>query len=117
MTTIGTPLGYWPGHCPDKTAIVFVDHRVSFEQHHRRVLGCASALRSLGLRHGDSLVVMLRLSRISADELCIWINANVAARFQRVQQVVAHRDFPRNAAGKTLNRELRERHLQVSVPG
>ena len=54
-----TLLGYWAGYCPDKTAIVFGDRRVSFDQHNRRVLRCASALRSLGLRHGDSLAVML----------------------------------------------------------
>jgi len=39
------------------------------------------------------------------------INTNVAACYQRVQQVVLHREFPRNAAGKTLKRELREQHL------
>lgn len=56
-------------------------------------------------------VVLKPDASIAADELCAWINANVAARFQRVQQVVLHREFPRNAAGKTLKRELRELHL------
>lgn len=50
MTTIDTLLGYWAGYCPDKTGVVFGDRRVGFDQHHRRVLRCASALRSLGLR-------------------------------------------------------------------
>lgn len=59
MTTIDTLLGYWAGYRPDKTAIVFGDRRVSFAEHHQRVLRCASALRSLGLGHGDSLAVML----------------------------------------------------------
>jgi long-chain acyl-CoA synthetase len=37
-----------------------------------------------------------------------WINARVAARYQRVDRVESMADFPRNAAGKTLKREMRE---------
>jgi long-chain acyl-CoA synthetase len=44
----------------------------------------------------------------TADELREWINARVAARYQRVSQVMLMTDFPRSAAGKTLKRELRE---------
>ena len=44
----------------------------------------------------------------TADELRDWINERVAARYQRVQQVVILPAFPRNAAGKTLKREMRE---------
>jgi acyl-CoA synthetase (AMP-forming)/AMP-acid ligase II len=44
----------------------------------------------------------------TADELRDWINARVAARYQRVQSVVILPAFPRNAAGKTLKREMRE---------
>ena len=36
-----------------------------------------------------------------------WINARVAAKYQRVEQVIVYADFPRNAAGKTLKREMR----------
>jgi len=43
-----------------------------------------------------------------ADGLRAWINARVAARYQQVCAVVIHADFPRNVAGKTLKRELRE---------
>jgi len=43
----------------------------------------------------------------SADELRDWINRNVAAQYQRVARVVLYDDFPRNAAGKTLKREMR----------
>jgi long-chain acyl-CoA synthetase len=43
----------------------------------------------------------------SATELCEWINAHVAARYQRVDRVIVMDDFPRNAAGKTLKREMR----------
>jgi long-chain acyl-CoA synthetase len=45
---------------------------------------------------------------VSADELRTWTNARVAARYQQVQQVAILDDFPRNAAGKTLKRALRE---------
>jgi len=36
-----------------------------------------------------------------------WINARVAAKYQRVAQVIVYEDFPRSAAGKTLKREMR----------
>jgi acyl-CoA synthetase (AMP-forming)/AMP-acid ligase II len=48
-------------------------------------------------------------STVDAAALCAWINANVAARYQRVHEVSICAEFPRNAAGKTLKRELRER--------
>ncbi len=44
----------------------------------------------------------------AAPGLRDWINERVAARYQRVQDVVILPAFPRNAAGKTLKRELRE---------
>jgi acyl-CoA synthetase (AMP-forming)/AMP-acid ligase II len=53
-------------------------------------------------------VVLREPGTITADQLREWINANVAARYQRVQDVVILPDFPRNAAGKTLKRELRD---------
>lgn len=43
----------------------------------------------------------------TASELRDWINERVAARYQRVQEVVILPAFPRNAAGKTLKREMR----------
>ena len=45
---------------------------------------------------------------VTAVELRDWINQRVAARYQRVQDVAIVPAFPRNAAGKTLKRELRE---------
>ena len=45
---------------------------------------------------------------ISAGELRDWINERVAARYQRVDRVEIMSDFPRNVAGKTLKREMRE---------
>jgi acyl-CoA synthetase (AMP-forming)/AMP-acid ligase II len=47
-------------------------------------------------------------ARISAEELRTWTNARVAARYQQVAEVAIHADFPRNSAGKTLKRTLRE---------
>ena len=52
-------------------------------------------------------VVLRSGASITADALCDWINARVAARYQRVARVLLMDDFPRNAAGKTLKRELR----------
>ena len=52
-------------------------------------------------------VVLHREGEATADELREWINARVAARYQRVARVLLLPDFPRNAAGKTLKRELR----------
>ena len=44
---------------------------------------------------------------VDAEELRDWINARVGARYQRLDRVLILADFPRNAAGKTLKRELR----------
>ena len=52
--------------------------------------------------------VILKSGKIETPQsLCDWINGQVAARYQRVDRVVLLDDFPRNAAGKTLKRELR----------
>ena len=53
-------------------------------------------------------VVLHVTGTASADDLRDWINARVAARYQRVDRVVIMEDFPRSAAGKTLKRELRD---------
>ena len=50
--------------------------------------------------------------RVEATELGDWINTCVAARYQRVSQVVIMKEFPRSAAGKTLKREMREPYWQ-----
>lgn len=53
-------------------------------------------------------VVLRRPGAASEDELREWINARVSARYQRVARVIVMDGFPRNAAGKTLKRALRE---------
>jgi acyl-CoA synthetase (AMP-forming)/AMP-acid ligase II len=52
--------------------------------------------------------VLRERGSVTADELKAWINARVAAKYQRVAQVLIRDDFPRNAAGKTLKREMRD---------
>jgi acyl-CoA synthetase (AMP-forming)/AMP-acid ligase II len=46
---------------------------------------------------------------VDADTLKAWINDHVGAKFQRVSDVFIMADFPRNVAGKTLKREMREK--------
>lgn len=52
-------------------------------------------------------VVLKNPGQIDAAALRDWINERVGARYQRVREVVLKDAFPRNAAGKTLKRELR----------
>ena len=52
-------------------------------------------------------VVLRKGAAASADDLRDFVNRNVAAQYQRVARVVIYDDFPRNAAGKILKRELR----------
>jgi long-chain acyl-CoA synthetase len=53
-------------------------------------------------------VILRDGAAVTAAELREWINERVAARYQRVSEVVVMADFPRSAAGKTLKREMRE---------
>jgi acyl-CoA synthetase (AMP-forming)/AMP-acid ligase II len=53
-------------------------------------------------------VTLRRPQAAAAEELKDWINRHVAAKYQRVQEVVIMEEFPRNVAGKTLKRVMRE---------
>ena len=53
-------------------------------------------------------VILREGAKVTAGELRDWINSRVAARYQRVSEVLIMTDFPRSAAGKTLKREMRE---------
>jgi len=55
------------------------------------------ALLSVTLRDGETAV---------AAEIKDWVNERVEARSQKLSSVVVLAEFPRNAAGKTLRREL-----------
>jgi acyl-CoA synthetase (AMP-forming)/AMP-acid ligase II len=52
-------------------------------------------------------VVLRKGATATADALRDFVNRNVAAQYQRVARVVIYDDFPRNAAGKILKREMR----------
>lgn len=59
---------------------------------------------------------------VEARDLAQWINDRVAAKFQRVRDVIVYGEFPRNVAGKTLKREMRARYEEegqtaAGVPG
>jgi acyl-CoA synthetase (AMP-forming)/AMP-acid ligase II len=73
----------------------------------------ASAFGVSDARWGEVPVVAATLksgSTIDRAELMEWINARVAAKFQRVKDVIIYHEFPRNVAGKTLKREMRARY-------
>ncbi|HRV93370.1 MAG TPA: AMP-binding protein, partial [Anaerolineae bacterium] len=53
-------------------------------------------------------VILNQPGAVTAEELKQWINERVEARYQRVGDVALMEDFPRNAAGKTLKRVMRQ---------
>ena len=55
-------------------------------------------------------VILQQGGNVTPEELKGWINERVSAKFQRVQDVVLMEDFPRNVAGKTLKRVMREEY-------
>lgn len=55
-------------------------------------------------------VILKKEGSVTADILKDWINERVEAKFQRVASVDIREDFPRNVAGKTLKREMREEY-------
>jgi acyl-CoA synthetase (AMP-forming)/AMP-acid ligase II len=56
-------------------------------------------------------VVLMNGATLTPDELIAWTNEHVSANFQRISACIVLDDFPRNVAGKTLKREIRERFL------
>jgi acyl-CoA synthetase (AMP-forming)/AMP-acid ligase II len=56
-------------------------------------------IAAVTLREGESA---------GAEEIRDWANERVEARFQKLARVVVVDEFPRNVAGTTLRRELRE---------
>ena len=57
-----------------------------------------------------AVVTLLEEGRATPEELKNWINEHVAAKFQRVHDVVIMEEFPRNVAGKILKRVMRENY-------
>jgi acyl-CoA synthetase (AMP-forming)/AMP-acid ligase II len=54
-----------------------------------------------------------RGERASAQEIIEWTNARVDAKFQRIDDVIFYDEFPRNVAGKTLKREMRDAYRKA----
>ena len=49
---------------------------------------------------------------VTAEALRDWLNDRVEAKFQRVSGVVIMEEFPRNVAGKTLKRVMRQNYWE-----
>ena len=61
-------------------------------------------------------VILNADAALDGEELLDWVNKRVGAKFQRLSGIAIVNDFPRNVAGKTLKRELRDAYLgQESV--
>ncbi len=58
-------------------------------------------------------VILRGPGAVGARELVEWINARVAAKFQRVTDVIIMDDFPRNVADMTLKRVLGEQYKRA----
>ena len=54
-------------------------------------------------------VTLVPGATVAEQDLKAWVNQRVGAKFQRVADVKIIDDFPRNVAGKTLKRDLRDR--------
>ncbi|MCW5698488.1 MAG: AMP-binding protein [Rhodospirillales bacterium] len=53
-------------------------------------------------------VVLGKDQSVAVEELVAWTNQRVGAKFQRIHDAVIYDEFPRNVAGKTLKREMRD---------
>jgi len=60
-----------------------------------------------------ALVIRKGLSTVSENELMEWVNPKLA-KYQRISRVEFCHEFPRNALGKVLKRELREPYWKNS---
>ena len=56
-------------------------------------------------------IIFHHAQKLSQNELIKWTNERVDAKFQRISAVVIYDSFPRNVAGKTLKREMRESYI------
>jgi acyl-CoA synthetase (AMP-forming)/AMP-acid ligase II len=57
-------------------------------------------------------VVLSEGSGTTAEDLKTWVNSRVKAKYQRIANVIILPRFPRNAAGKTLKRVIRDEYLR-----
>ena len=56
-------------------------------------------------------IIFHHAQKLSQDELIKWTNERVDAKFHRIAAVVIYDSFPRNVAGKTLKREMRDSYI------
>jgi len=56
-------------------------------------------------------IIFHHAQKLSQNELIKWTNERVDAKFQRISAVVIYDSFPRNVAGKTLKREMRDSYI------
>ncbi len=64
---------------------------------------------------GETPVAAARVTpeaSVTAEELREWLNERVAARFQKVGEVMIRQEFPLSVAGKTLRRVLRDTYFE-----
>ena len=59
-------------------------------------------------------VVLKQSASASPEAIKNWVNERVEARYQQVSEVVIVDEFPRNVAGKTLKRVMRDQYWQNS---
>lgn len=57
-------------------------------------------------------VVLKPNSDASPEAVCGWVNERVAARFQKLSEVVVLEAFPRSVAGKTLRRVIKQDYIE-----
>ena len=57
-------------------------------------------------------VVVAEGESVTAEDLVEFTNERVGAKFQRIKDAVFYDEFPRNVAGKTLKREMRDAYAK-----
>ncbi|MDA8637871.1 AMP-binding protein [Rhodospirillales bacterium] len=56
-------------------------------------------------------IVLKTNATVSPNDIQLWINEKVEAKFQRLNDLIILDDFPRNVAGKTLKRDIKASYL------
>ena len=56
-------------------------------------------------------IVLKTNATVSPNDIQLWINDKVEAKFQRLSDLIVLDDFPRNVAGKTLKRDIKASYL------
>jgi len=63
------------------------------------------------------VAAVTQMHDIDPAELMEWTNQRVGAKYQRIKDVVIFESFPRNVAGKTLKRKMREDYMKILKQG